>query len=301
MSRYLAVLLVLLGIGLGHLGHRQVDPHRVRTLDEELLVVPSGSSLRVASSGFHVQVADIMWMRTVLEFGSRFQGDSGWTEWLGRSLEAVTELDPNWRTPFFYGGSMLRVAGAYEGSTELFMRGSEAFPDDAYFPFSVGMNYYFDGDLDEAADWLAKASERPNAPAWYGEAAVAMRVRDRPSEQALHYLNEELANTTDPGLREALLERRSQTQHDVYVEGFVSVSELFEERFGRPPAPQELVSSGLMTELPPDPLGGEWIRDLDGVLRSSVRAAKMEKQDLQSAREMVRSWAEVHLTAAAPE
>ena len=295
LSRAIAVLLLALGVAVGHLAHRQVDETRVISLEQELQVIPSGSTLRIAASGLHVQVADLMWMRTVLEFGARITGDEGWNEWLARSLVAVTELDPHWRTPFFYGGTMVRVAGSVDGSTDIFERGAVAFPQDPYFPFSVGMNYYFEGDKDKAADWVERASKLPGAPGWYAGAATAFHTQERSSEQVLHYLDEELAHTTDPKLREALEALRVQTLHDVYSEGMNGLGAQFEQSHQRRPSPEDLLSSGMMSELPPDPLGGTWVVDVDGLIYSDRRVEAMVERDHKLERKMLRSWVEVDL------
>jgi len=300
VSRAIAIVVLAVGVTVGHVSHRRIDAIRTTSLEHELQVIPSGATLRIAASGLHVQVADLMWMRTVLEFGARITGDEGWTEWLARSLVAVTELDPHWRTPFFYGGTMVRVAGSVDRSTDIFQRGALAFPGDPYFPFSVGMNHYFDGDKEQAADWVERASKLPGAPDWYAGAAIAFRTQERSSEQALHYLDEELASTTDPKLRAALEERRVQTLHDVYSEGMNQLAEQFEQAFRRRPQPEELVSVGMMSELPPDPLGGSWVVDVDGLIYSDRRVEVMVKQDLKLERKLLRSWVEVDLTGRDP-
>jgi hypothetical protein len=292
MSRLLAIVSIVAGVALGQWAHRTVDPLRVTTAEEEMRFLPSGTALRVASSGYHQPVADIMWMRTVLAFGTNMgDQDPLWVEWLARSLGVVAALDPEWRTPYFYGGTMVRVAGDLPRSSEVFTGGAEAFPEDPYFPFSVGMNHYFLGDVEEAAAWIERAGALPDAPAWYAEAAVAFRLKKRSNEQALHYLDDELAATSDPELREAIQGRRDRVLHSVYAEGMNELGDAFEQKYGVRPSPDRLLAEGTMTQLPPEPLGGRWVQGVDGRIVSDVIEAERAAADLTMGRKMLRSWA----------
>lgn len=291
MSRLLAIVCVVAGVALGQWAHRSVDPLRVTSAEDQMRVLPSGEALRVASSGYHLQVADVLWMRTVLAFGTNM-GDQEplWVEWLSRSLSVVATLDPQWRTPYFYGGTMVRVSGDLPRSSEMFEAGAEAFPEDPYFPFSVGMNHYFLGDIEEAAAWVERAGSLPGAPDWYSEAAVAFRLKERSNEQALHYLDDELAVTTDPDLRVAIQGRRDRVLHAVYAEGMNALADAYEQRHGVRPGPARLVAEGTLKQVPPDPLGGSWVQGVDGRIVSDVVEAERADSDLAQERKMLRSW-----------
>ena len=72
-----------------------------RVMDTTLLYPPSGEQMRVVSTGQEEPLADLLWVRTVLVFGERFDVSSGdqWTTWLEQMILATTTLDPTWRTP----------------------------------------------------------------------------------------------------------------------------------------------------------------------------------------------------------
>lgn len=292
MSRVVAAVLVLAGVALGHTAHRMVDPLRVTTAEDELRVMPAADALKVASSGFHQPLADVFWIQTLFEFGARFgQNEPRFAEWLKRSLQVVTTLDPEWRTPYFYGGTMMRVEGELEASNDLFMAGAETFPDDHWFPFSIGMNHFFMGDMEKASEWVEAASQKPTAPDWYGEAAVACRLKEQSNQAALQYLDSELQTTTDPDLRSALQQRRATLLHEIYVEELQPIVASYEQQTGRTADLEALKANGWIQAIPPDPLGGTWQRDIDGVFRSSVAVEERAAQDLTIERKMVKSWA----------
>lgn len=287
-----ATVVGALGAGLAHTAQRSADAVR-RDIDvaQELLFAPQGEVLRVASLDHHMLAADVLWLRSVLEFGARFDQarDDRWAEWFSRSIRAITALDPRWRTPYVYGGIMLKVVGAPEVSTEIFKLGSERLPNDYYLPFSVGMNYYLEeSNNEEAAEWLLLASKRPGAPAWYAVAAVAFREQEKERQQAIHYLRDEIDSTADPRLKQLLERRLNLLIHDEIAELFDGAVSRYTERLGRPPADiNALLSGGFIVEIPEDPMGEGWVIDIDGHVRSTVIAREQAGRDLKHERSML--------------
>ncbi|MEY3214017.1 MAG: hypothetical protein RIT28_4498 [Pseudomonadota bacterium] len=289
---------LLSGAALAHTSQRYVDAQR-RDLNvsHELLFIPDAESVRVASLDHSVHVADLLWVRTVLAFGERWNttGDPAWVEWLSRTVLGICQIDPRWRTPYFYGGVMLRVLGDYEGSTAVMKLGSENLPEDPWFPFSVGMNLYIQGgDREEASRWIAEAARRPGAPEWYAVAAVAFRQEQKERPQAIRFLQDELKLTDDPELRKELERRLASLTHDEYAERLNELAEAFAaERGRRPRGVEELLRAGKLKGTPPDPLGGSWVVDLDGKIKSSVAAAQEKEQALRFERQMLERGAPV--------
>ncbi len=276
----LLVPLVLGGALLAHTGQRAADSVRKDVDAEvELMFIPSGQALSVASLGWRVHVADLLWLRSVLTFGTRWGEDPSplWQEWLARMLLAVSELDPTWRTLYTYGGLMLKVTEAYEQSTEIFLRGAEQLPEDHFLLFSAGMNYYlYLDDPQRAYDLIKEAAERPGAPGWYKGAARAFVVKTSQRKVAIRFLKEELEQTDDPELRESLARHLANELHALRSEEIERARTAWEEGSGQVLEDlQMLVGAGLLESLPADPLGGRWVIDMDGIVRSSV-AAKTE-------------------------
>lgn len=287
-----AVAVAAAGAAVAHRGHVVNDAVRHETSAAvELLVMPSGESLRIASMGYAVHLADLFWVRTVLTFGERFSEDPNpdWQLWLTRMIEAVTTLDPQWRTPYFYGGTMLKVTGAVEGSNVIFEKGHAALPDDYFFPFAIGMNHYLGlGDAETAAVWVKRAAERPDAPGWYAAAARGFIVESSQRPVAIRFLREELALATDPELRAPLESKLRGLMYLELEDQFVTLAAAYQVRHGRPPStPEDLIEPGGIAELPGDPLGGTWAIDVDGAIRSDVQIADLARRALARERYML--------------
>ena len=295
MLTFLGLGIAGLGAGVSHWGHVRNDAVRHETSAEvELLMMPSAEALRVGSLGYAVHLADLLWVRSLLTFGERFarEPDPAWQAWLAKMLDAVTTLDPHWRTPYFYGGVMLRITGDYDGSTALFTKGHEALPEDHFFPFAVGINHYLGKeDAEQAAHWVRIAASLPGAPTWYASAAQGFIVNTSNRDVAIRYLREELAETSDPELREPLEAKLRLLMHEHMVEKFEELASLYEEAHGVPPAsPEALLGTGGMQRMPPDPLEGSWVIDVDGAIRSSVDVEDRIRRGVNRERDMLTSF-----------
>ncbi len=289
MRQLLLLLIAALAGVLAHLCQRRVDSQRFdAAAATEILYLPSGPSLRVGAMGYHEPLADLMWLRAVLLFGDRHgrDPDPAWGHWLAGMIDAINVLDPSWRTPYHYGGMMLRVCGNVDASDRVFTAAMEAMPDDHFFPFAIGMNHYLvRDDAQEAVKWIQRAAEIPGSPSWYRVAAAGIMARKDMRAMAIRFLEEQRDSTTDEGLRAVLQLKLSKLFHEEYAEQLAELQQRFRQARGRDLASlQELVQAGV--RLPPDPLGGEWILAPDGVIRSTVQ----EEEEAQRARDAERSF-----------
>ena len=287
MMRKLVMVAALACAGLAHVIQRSADEHRHSTdVDVELLFLPSPETFRLATMGYHEPVADLLWVRAVLLFGERHgkDPDPRWGEWLAGMIEAIAALDPGWRTPYHYGGTMLRSIEAADASDHIFELGANAFPDDAFFPFSLGMNHYLlRGDATTAVTWIEEAAGRPGAPTWYRVAAAGLLAKQDMRPVAIRFLEEQRETTTDPAILEMIDGRLAKLRHDALVDTFEQARASYRQRFGVDiDEPVELERLG--RTLPPDPFGERWIMGADGVVRSSVR----ERAEAQKARDAER-------------
>jgi hypothetical protein len=267
---------------LANRAHRATDEGRFAARRAQMAEYqPNGEALKVAALGQPTLLADAMWVRAVLQFtdvmdGSQVDG----TRWLQATLDAVTSLDPGWRTPYFYGGVFMRVLGDIDGSDRVFEAGMSALPADPFFPFSIGMNAYLHrGDSDVAAEMMKHAATLPGAPVWYGAAAASFIEQRGQRAAAVRYLDEELGRTTNPAVRASLESRRAGLIHDELCEKLEELVARFTAEVGR--APRAISELG---ELPPDPYGVGWVLGPDGVVRSEhvdeslARAARTDER-----------------------
>lgn len=265
------------GMVLGLVGLLSVGLHRTQVSVDHLrreasrshgyVFMPSADVVQVVCMGFDQLVASGLWVRAVLMFVELVE--TGRVEdvlWFKTMLGTISTLDVRWRTPYFYGGSMLRVMGDVDASDEQYQAGMDALPLDPYFPFSLGMNaYLYRKDYKAAIAYLEGAAALPTAPKWYRTAAAGFLKRSGQHRAAVRYLDEQLELASSEREREILLNKRNVFLHEAIGAQLEEKRAAYESKTSR-----KLTDLRQFGDLPPDPFGGEWIVSTDGHIRSSV-------------------------------
>ncbi len=285
--RAAAALIALAGAAGAYTGLDRADTTRmIRAEDNALLFAPNGRELALASSGFEEPLADVLWVRAVITFGERWEHDPGseWVTWLTTMIDAINTLDPRWRTPYFYGGILLRVLGEVDASDRVFQRGAEAMPEDWFFPFSVGMNYFVvRDDLENAAVWLGRAAPLPGAPPWVASTVAELKQRSGERGAAIGYLQDLLRTSPSPEVRADAERQLRRLFHNSFVDAWAPACREYRDRTGSALTSPAQLEAILGHPLPPNPRGDAWIVGADGVVRSAtaeterVRRALMEE------------------------
>jgi len=272
-----------------HRVQQAVDPvRRANVVDTQYTFMPSPETTHVASLGYQIMVADVMWIRAVLQFVDVIDsGGKRGLHWLHAMLDTVIHLDPRWRTTYFYGGSMLRVLKDVDGSDRIFTAGMEALPEDHHFPFSLAMNaFLYRGDHETAARYLTHAAELPSAPRWYRTAVGAFIHKSGQRRTAIRYLKEQIDNAGSDKERVFLTNKYRTLVHEELSSMLEEQRERWEASNHRP-----LTDLGQLGVLPPDPYKAGWIISIDGVIRSEYMdkvVAEEEKLDERSM--LTRRW-----------
>ena len=331
MRTWVLGFLVASGALVAHAAHRSVDVHRrgIERAQEFVELVPSGEALSWVSLGFQTQLADWIWIRAVLQFGEDAGPEQSVEQvaWFESALRASIALDPEWRSLYSYGSLMMKVLGDYSTSSYILEMAVEQFPEEEYFPFSLGANHYLQGSESGnlrlelafgaalsppqqpgprmavpamrsalqtrhsvllAHMWMLHASQYEEAPAWYASAAHAFIARKNEREVAIRFLSDQLKSETDPGLIERLTVQLNSQMHELHSERLTTlVQKSGEGARSRVVEVSELVERGLLTRLPSDPYESGWVIDVDGVVRSLRMVEILERRARNSERNML--------------
>lgn len=293
MKTVLLVLATLLGGAVVAGAQPRADlTRRQRAIDNALVFAPDGPMLRAASLDQHEVVSDLLWVRAVLVFGDRWNQDPDptWVTWLRGTVVAVTELDPGWRTPYYHGGTLLRVLGDIDGSDAVFKAGAAALPDDYFFPFSVGMNLYlYRDDPEGAVEWIDRASRLPNGPRQYAGLAAQLRSKGGDLEGAIAYLRERRRAAGSDPERADIDDQLGRLYHDRLVEGWAPQCQAYRQANGGPPASPAAFFAWLSQPVPDNPRGDAWVVGNDGCVRSEgaepARLRRLRSAELQTMRD----------------
>lgn len=176
--------------------------------EEELLYLPSGKVIKMVSLGFDEVAADILYIKMIDYFGTHMMTDRNY-EWLYHMADLVTTLDPHFKFPYLFAGLMLNVeAKQFINARAILVKGLPYFPDDWYFPFLLGLNYFWnEADLTTAAYYLENASELPDSPTFLKGFAEKLKKEGRTKETTLEFLYALYDSFPSESTKEILLER----------------------------------------------------------------------------------------------
>lgn len=187
------------------------------------------------------------------------------------ALQARIQSDASWLNPgnednYYVASAILPWYGQLEATQYILQRASEARPFDWQPPFYYAFNtYYFVKDYAEAARWLGEAAKHT-----YIEDTVlafqqiaAQWAAKGPDLEAAIKLHRDMMKGTKHKEFAAFLEKRVKRLENLLL--IEKACAAFRESFGRAPSTiSELVKAGVMSEIPNDPFGLQYVFDKDG-------------------------------------
>lgn len=257
LSSVLLIAAILVLAPLTHLAHRHTNAYRpAHDLQDRILYLPSGDSLSRATLGLHGVVADLLWIRAVLYFGEHHgqRPAEEWYLWLYHMIDLVTDLDPHFTAPYKYGGLMLRISDDWSDASSLLMaKGMRHNPNEWYFPFTISMNYYFDGNVDDAAIYAQRAASMPGAPFYLPNLAASMLNESDQEEVALQFLLQEYEDAPDQRRQDVIYVKIQETHFEIIARDLEVARQRYRADHGAEAVDLGDLVPDYLTPLPDDP------------------------------------------------
>ncbi|HEX9664972.1 MAG TPA: hypothetical protein VGA95_00240 [Thermodesulfobacteriota bacterium] len=263
------IILVILLIVASVPFQRKIDNirGRFRSIKETLYL--SSSALRRISLGYDDLLADIYWLRALQYFGGeRF--DETDPALLYKYFDILTDLDPKFVNAYRYGGTFLAEPrpfglGDVAHGMKLFDKGRMNNPDNFRIPLEQGFVYYLNlKDYKKAYELFKEASDKPGLSdlrrAYLkGMAASALAKggnRDL-SRRIWEYIYED---APDEGRKSfALLNIKELDTMDM-EDALTGALRAYLDQYNKFPLNlEELKTTGIIEEIPKEPLGGEFV------------------------------------------
>jgi tetratricopeptide (TPR) repeat protein len=229
--------------------------------------VPDPALARLAALGFEALLADYYWMRAVQIVGAE-AGPAGRSEQIGRLIDLVTTLDPWVDHPYRFAALWMEDdAVAVRKANALLERGIAHHPEQWLNRFYLGFNHFFwFGETQEAAEWLAPAVGMPGAPRYLGRLVARLRsdAGGGEIEAAAAFLHELLRQDPDPYKKAEYEKALDEIEAERRARVLDAARQEFQRRHGRDiSAVEELVTvkPPVLRALPPEPHGWEWRLD----------------------------------------
>lgn len=229
-------------------------------------IIPSKFS-RILALGNQGLLSDFLFLKVATFIGGHSPAKQPMVEedwqFVIRSLDVVTDLDPYFVDPYMLAEGMLAWdAHKPEEANRLLSKGFRHREDDWRLPFFIGFNsFYFLKDYEAASGYIMKASKLPGSPAYLATLGARLAYYGGKTKTALLFLQEMLAETDNVLLKKRLEKRLTALQRAVVIEDALAA---FKAGEGRDPTKlDDLVTSGYLLVMPEDPYGGKW-----GVLKN---------------------------------
>lgn len=208
-------------------------------------------------------VADLLFLKTISFMGLKIgeHGQPTREEWqrIYEMLQLITELDPRFWDPYLFGEMMLPwQAGMFDEATVLLEKAIKHRPDDYRPYYFLGFNaFYFQKKPGVAAQYLRKAAQYPDAPSYIKGLAGRFSLYGNQTALGIGFLSDLLQNTSDPRIRAYLGKRLEALKRIFFLEQKVAA---YKEKYGTMPASlKDLIDVGLLTKIPRDPYGGQFV------------------------------------------
>ena len=266
---------VLLCYGIALFAFIVTDRTRAAEGMDEVLYLPNENLLNHFTGGLNTVIADLLWLNCIQYTANEHQGPRQYT-WLERMLVTSTRLDPYFSDIYYLGAMFLSALRAdSEASLKLAASGMIDNPHAWKLPYQSAMVYLTNRRDDPnarylAALYLSMSLATGNAPG--GIANLTAKLQD---EFDLTEIEEatwlEILQSEDAFLQELAKRKLTEIELRRLCRAINEALALYKSDAGRPAVSlEELVSAGLMRQLPKDPLGGTFILGPDGSVYSTT-------------------------------
>lgn len=257
---------------------KRIDDIRGNFRAVEATLYLSSSTLRKLSLGYKEIVADIYWLRAIQYFGSKETSEQN-PDLLYKYFDILTDLDPQFFNAYRFGGTFLAEPPPYglgdlDKGIRLFDKGRQNNPNNFRLPVEEAFIYYlYVKDYERAAELFNEASEKPGLSGFRRASlkGMAASAHNYGGNRALSkkIWREIYESTTNEGRRAFALRNLAELNTRDMEDGLTEALREYIKRYNEEPKTlRELEHTGILDQIPREPLGGKFI------IASKLRAVK---------------------------
>ena len=232
---------------------------------ETIAAYPKPEVAKIMFLGLNAFAADLLFARSQYYYGSHYVTDRTYPL-LEQMVRVVLALNPSLEYAIPFGEaaiSSMKTEDAIESANSLLRLGHELYPDDYYYVFNQGYNYFiYLNDMARAYPLMYEAVSMKSAPPkviWLVNHIATMGGGYR---LGYEYTKDRLEKTKDKNMRDQF---EKELRHFSNLLALSEAAEEYYKRYGKSPDKElkELVKSKLIKEIPADVYGGEYYYDED--------------------------------------
>lgn len=265
MRRARATVLLLALAAAAALGFAdmRLEEAPVREPAADLLYLPSGKYLVVASLGHRQVLADLIYLWAIQYYGN-YEITNRYLYLDKIFREVITELDPRYIDPYWIGALIMTIeAKDVEMGLRLLDKGMAANPDQWILPYLAGWECYHAKEYERAAAYFDRATAIPGAPPVIKRAYAGMFQKLGDREAAIAAWSEVARDPSmDARGRQVAEKRVKELRVEGDLERIQTAIDHYAGRTGSPPRSlRELVAAGDLSSVPVDPDGRSYEYD----------------------------------------
>lgn len=240
-------------------GHSLEATHTAKTP----LYLPKARYIKLVTLGYNNFFSDILWFNTINYFGKEYLGTQDF-RWMREMCQLVTTLDPQKLHVYEFCGSLLSWIAKTPGDSNQILASAIAnHPQNWRFYYLRGFNYwYFLNKKQLAKRDFERAATLPDAPPFLASLASRLMVDLESPQVAIQFLSHMLRSTKDATVKKALTDKLTRAVFSRNQQMLQKAIFLYQARYKRKPdSLKQLVTGKILTRLPSDPFGGQFIYD----------------------------------------
>lgn len=284
---FLAALFVPVawGIHASHLDLREQLKIKSNANQEAMMLPPE--FLQLMSFGHDSLMADVLWLQMIQYYGAAHEQDLS-PQYLYNYFDTITTLDPDFEAGYVFSSYLLADDKAQlADAVKLLAKGEQNLPNNWVIPFQAGfLNYIQLKNNLKAAQDFERAASKPGAPELASRMAAQLYKKTNDADRcqlSLRLWKNALEQAPNPDLKgraerhvvetqiycDLLMLRKALTSYGTASQQSwqKAVAEAKAKRLPPPKAPpvqapaslQELVTAGLLSQVPLDPLGRPYL------------------------------------------
>jgi len=254
-------------------------------LEQDELLLRSGSTLKKLSLEYAPLMGAIYWTRAVQYYGEKHRLHQRGLDLLWPLLDIATTLDPSLLVAYRFGSMFLsdappRGAGRPDLAVKLLERGIQANPEEWRLYQDLGNVYYFDAkNYSKAAAAYEEGSKNPHAFIWMKVMAAKIAGEGRSLDTSYFLWQQVYETSTNKDIRQNAEVHLRLLKVDLDLRTLDQFLDEYEKRTGkRAKRMSELVEAGLLKRIPSDSDGFPYVVGASGKAELNLNSPLLEEK-----------------------
>lgn len=262
ISTFAAILLIVLLIWPFIHVRKHLISHE-KPVVETIQAYPEPDFAKVMFLGLNAFAADLLFTKAQYYFGSHYITDRTYPL-LEQMVKVIMALNKDLKFVITFAEAAISSMGtpeAIESANSLLKLGHELFPDDYFFVFNQGYNYFIGlGDMEKAYPLMYEGSRMEGAPERLFWMVSRATLAGGDYKLGYEYTKEKIKNTKDKYMLDLFNNELKQYSNLIVLSEAV---EKYYSKTGKSPDKEmkELIKEKILNSIPEDVFGGEYYFD----------------------------------------